>query len=244
MVISRIRSIIKKDPLSIKLPRHIALTLDGMQKWALKNKIPYEEAYKKSFSILKNIIEKQVQLNIPMMSFYVLDEKYDKDHESYDAFMTSLAEFLNELSKSTLINENKIKVSILGKWYNLPGKVVDSIKKSIEETRDYDNYFVNLCINYDGQEEILDAVKLLGMQIKAGKVDPELIDKESIKDNLYSSYFLPPNLMIQNGSEKTTKGFLLWDSMRTKIYFTNQLWPDFDKTEFMDALKEYQKGTS
>ena len=97
-------------------------------------------------------------------------------------------------------------------------------------------------MNYDGQEGIVDALKLLVMQIKLVKIDPELIDKNSIKENLYSSYFLPPDLMIKNGNRKETSGFLLWDSVNTKIYFTNKLWPDFDKTEFMDAIKDFQKG--
>ena len=148
----------------------------------------------------------------------------------------------NELSESKLIHENKIKISILGKWYNLPGRVVDAIKKAINDTRDYDSFFVNFCINYDGQEEIVDAMKLIGMQIKAGRMDPELIDKDTIKESIYSSYFLPPDLMIKNGSRKETSGFLLWDSVNAKIYFTNKLWPDFDRTEFMDAIKDYQKG--
>ena len=80
------------------------------------------------------------------------------------------------------------------------------------------------------------------MQIKSGRLDPELIDKDSIKESLYTSYFLPPDLMIKNGSKKETSGFLLWDSVNSKICFTNKLWPDFDKIEFMDAIKDYQKG--
>jgi len=243
-MLDRIKSVVKKekDVLSIKLPRHIALTLDGIDNWALKNNIGYTEAFLKSFLILKSTIRSQIKLNIPILSFYILNEKIDRESESYDDLLDSLVEMLNDLSKSELINENKIKISVLGKWYNLPGRVVDAIKNVIEETKDYDGYFLNLCINYDGQEEIVNAARLLGMQVKAGKLDPELIDKDSIKENIYSSYFLPPDLMIKNGNRKETSGFLLWDSVSTKIYFTNKFWPDFDKTEFMDAIREFQKG--
>jgi undecaprenyl diphosphate synthase len=244
-VLAKIKSVItgEKDVLSIRLPRHITITLHGIQEWVPKNNISYEEAYKKSFLILNNIIQSQIKLKIPILSFYVLDADYDREGESYAYLLDSIVEMLNELSSEKFVHENKVKISVIGKWYNLPSRVVDAIKKVIEETKDYDGFFVNLCINYNGQEEIVNAVKLLGMQIKAGKMDPELIDKELIKENIYTSYFLPPNLMIKNGSSKETSGFLLWDSINTKIYFTNKLWPDFDDAEFTDAIKEYQKGS-
>ena len=244
VVIGKLKDVIKrdKDVLKIKLPRHIAITMDGIENWALKNDISYGDAYKRAFLILKSTIRSQTRLKIPIISFYLLDENYDKESESYSFLLDAVIEMLNDLSKSNIIHENKIKISVLGKWYNLPGRVVDVIKKTIDETKDYDGFFVNFCINYDGQEEILDAVRLLGMQIKAGKMDPELIDKQSIKESLYSSYYLPPDLMIKNGNRKETSGFLLWDSVNTKIHFTNKFWPDFDRIELMDAIKEYQKG--
>jgi len=237
---AKIRDTLKKDALSIKLPRHIAITMDGIGHWALKNNGDYEEAFKKSFLILKNIIKNQVKLKIPIISFYILDENYDRENDSYGFLIDSMVEFLNNIKNDNFVNENKIKISVIGKWYSLPSRVVEPIKNVIEETKDYDGYFVNLCINYNGQEEIVNAAKLIGMQIKAGKLDPERIDKGLIKDNIYASYFLPPNLIIKNG-KKEVSGFLLWDSVSAKISFTNKLWPDFDKTEFMDAIKEYQK---
>ena len=232
----------RKYSLKIKVPRHIAITTDGVEKWALKNNVSFEDAYKRDFLIIKSTVRLMVKLKIPILSFYILEKNIDRESEHYPQLLDSIVDMFDELSESKIIHENKIKVSVLGKWYSLPGRVVDAIKKAIEETKDYDSFFVNFCINYDGQEELVDAIKLIGMQIKSGKIDPELIDKDVIKENIYSSYFLPPDLMIKNGSIKETSGFLLWDSINTKLYFTNKLWPDFDRTEFMDAIKDYQKG--
>lgn len=227
--------------MNISMPKHIGISTDGIEKWALKNDISYELAYNRNFAIIKSTMKLQVKLKIPIMSFYILDQKIDKESEYYPELLDSISNMFNNLAANEFVNTNKIKISVLGKWYDLPGRVVDSIKNAIEETKDYDGFFVNFCINYDGQEEIVDAFKLLGMQIKSGRMDPELIDKNSIKENLYSSYFLPPDLIIKNGNRKETSGFLLWDSVNTKICFTNKLWPDFDKTEFLDAIKDYQK---
>ncbi|MCH8003779.1 MAG: di-trans,poly-cis-decaprenylcistransferase [Nanoarchaeota archaeon] len=243
-MLETIKGMIKKGKyvMSISMPKHIGITTDGIEKWALKNDISYEDAYKRNFLIIKSTMKLQVKLKIPILSFYIMDQNVDKESEYYPYLLDAIVNMFNNVSNNEFINENKIKISVLGKWYNLPGRVVDSIKNAINETKDYDGFFVNFCINYNGQEEIVDAFKLLGMQIKAGRMDPELIDKDLIKENLYSSYFLPPSLMIKNGNRRETSGFLLWDSVNTKIYFTNKLWPDFDKTEFLDAIKDYQKG--
>ena len=101
---------------------------------------------------------------------------------------------------------------------------------------------MNFCINYSGQEEIVDAIKLVARQVKADKLDVDAITSSVVKENIYSSYFLPPDLMIVNGARRSTNGLLLWDSSLSQIYYTNKMFPDFDRTEFMDAIKEFQKG--
>ncbi len=242
-MLQKVKSIIKGEGFfKIEIPSHVAITMDGIEAWALKNKVSLEEANRRSFLILRSAIKNQVKLNIPILTFYMLSENIDKGSESYDIYLNSINSFFEEIYKGELVNENKIKISILGKWYHLPGRIIETIKKVIEETKDYDGFFLNFCINYDGQEEIIDAFKLIARQIKVGRLDPELVDKDLVKENLYSSYFLPPDLIVKNGSRKETSGILLWDSPKSKVYFTNKNWPDFDKTEFMDAIRDYQKG--
>lgn len=243
-MLEKVKDVIKKeeDVFKIKIPRHIALTMNGIEAWAKKNKLSLEEANNRSFLILKSTIKTQIKLGIPILTFYLMPESIDKNSESYEQILDSITNFFTELVSSELINKNKVKISVLGKWYDLPARIVDVVKKTIEETKDYDSFFINFCVNYNGQQEIVDACKLIAMNVKAGKIDPEMINKEMVKENLYSSYFLPPDLIIKNGLRKTSSGLLLWDSSNAKIYFTNKFWPDFDKTDFMDAIKEFQKG--
>jgi undecaprenyl diphosphate synthase len=232
----------KEEVLKIKVPRHIAITMEGIEAWSKKNNKTLEEAYEKSFVILRSTIKSSIKLDIPILTFYMLPEKIKKDTKEYPEKINYIIEFLENLVNGELISNNRIKVSVLGKWYDLPGRAVEAIKRIIEETKDYDNFFVNFCINYDGQEEIVDACKLIARQIKAEKLDPDSINKNVIKENIYSSNFLPPDLIIKNGTKKESSGILLWDSIHARICFTNKFWPDFDRTEFMDAIKEYQKG--
>ena len=243
-MLDKVKDILKKenkeDSIQFKIPRHIALVTKGKHIYAEKHKISIEKVYQRSNVIILSTIASSVKLNIPITTFYLLSTKGEQ-LEHFSTVIDSLTEFLNNLADKELIHKNKIKISVLGKWYNLPGKFVDSIKNIIEKTKDYDEYFVNFCINYDGQEEIVDSIKLIARQVKADKIDADMINKELIKENTYSSYFVPPDLIIINGS-KTTSDLLLWDSPNAKVYFTNKLWPDFDRTELMGAMKEYRKG--
>ena len=231
-----------KGILKTDTPKHLAITVDGIPEWAKENNKSLEEAYKESFLMIKSTIKSQIKSDIPILTLYLLPESMKKDREEFLRAIENIEEFFKEIIKSDIIIKNKVKISVLGKWYNLPSKTVEAIKEVIDSTKDYDSFFLNLCINYDGKEEIIDACKLLAMQVRVGKIDPSIISKELIKENLYSSYFLPPEYIIINGPKKHLSDLLLWDSPDSKIYFTEKLWPDFSKIEFTKAIEEFKKG--
>ncbi len=240
-MLEKFKELLKKEKKELKLTSHIALTMDGIASYAKKEKIPLSESYKKSFDVLLETLDYQIDLRIPITTFFVLPEEIKADVEAFSQIIDPIEEFFNGLVDNEAINKNKVKISVLGKWYGMPGRVVEVIKKAIDATKDYDEFFMNLCINYDGQEEIVDACKLISMQIRVGKIDPESINKELIKDSIYSSSFLPPDLVIINGKNTSPSGLLLWDSVNSKVYFSNKLWPLFDKSDLNEAIKEYQK---
>src|SRR3989338_9033473 len=190
------------DQITFRLPRHIAIVTKGKHVYAEKHSKPIQQVYDKSNLIILSTIKEIVRLNIPIATFYLLSTRA-KELPNFSDVTDSLADFFSSLCENNLVVNNKIKISFIGKWYDFPGKLVNSIKRVIDKTKDYDSFFVNFCINYDGQQEIVDAVKLIAMQIRAGKLDPDLITKETIKENTYSSYFMPHDLIIINGSKRT-----------------------------------------
>tara|TARA_Y100000310_G_C20554672_1_gene749917 strand:+ start:297 stop:1028 length:732 start_codon:yes stop_codon:yes gene_type:complete len=243
-MLEKVKNILKQEksePLTQSTPNHIALTLGGIKIWSEKVKVPLKEAYKKSGDIINETISEQIKNKIPITTFFILPQNFNKESESFSILTDSLTEFIKELNQNNTLQENKIKISIIGKWYDLPGGLVEEIKNIIDKTKDYDKFFVNFCINYDGQEEIVDACKLIARQVKADKLDPELIDKTTVKENIYSSYFTPPELLIVNGPKLKTNGLLLWDSNNPQIHFSERLWPDFTKTDLITALKHYKR---
>lgn len=221
---------------SQNIPKHVAISIDGCEEYAETKKKDLKEVYKTKFLNIKNAIKVGVKLNIPILTFG-LEPLSSKEDET-----DCLVEFFQLLLGWDFIEQNQIKVSVIGKWYDLPMRVIEPIKKIIANTKDYDKYFLNLCINYDGQQEIVDACKLIAKQIKMDKITPDNVDKALIKENIYASYFLPPDLFIKTGKNKHLNGFLLWDSPKAKIHFTDVLWPDFGKEDFLKSIVYYQSN--
>ena len=227
------------DGITLKTPLHVAVTMEGIATYCKKYKIEYAPTYQKGFALLKDILEYQTKSGIPLFTIQGLSETSHKDSEHYSLLLDALVIFLQELGKFPPVHKHKVKISVLGKWYALPGKIIDPIKSIIDETKDYDSFFFNLCINYNGQEEIVDACKLIGRQVRADKLDPEGITKDIIKEHCYSSYFLPPQLMIKTGVTQTIPGLLLWDSSLCKIHFTKKYWPELKVNDISKAIKEF-----
>lgn len=173
-------------------------------------------------------------------------EKYEYEENEYTQLTESLTEFFNKLANEEIIHNKKVKISVLGKWYGLPGMVVESIKSAIDKTKDYDSFFLNFCVNYDGQEEIIDAFKLITRGVEGGNINEylvsknineSLISKNLIKENVYSSYFIPPDIIIETGTDHKYSGVLLWDSVNAKIFFIEKLFPDIDKDDVVNILQ-------
>jgi len=227
------------NPDKARMPKHVAMTVGGLGRWSRTTGRGTKESHKKAFKKVEEIIRYQMAFDVPIMTLYLVNSRVEQA-EDFVEIMDALGEFFRELLRNKDIFKSKIKVSILGKWYDLPSRVVEPVKRVIDETKDYDSFFLNLCINYDGREEIVDACKLIVRKAMLEKLDVDSIDMSMVKDNIYSSYFLPPDLMIKTGTGKRLHGFLLWDSSWSIIYFSGVLWNDFREKDIIKALKYYQ----
>jgi len=223
------------------LPKHVAFMTRGNVTWAKQNSKTVSEAYRLRLQKILSLVDQQVKHKIPIFTFYLFSSSIQKEAEFFEHYLEELITFFEGLRTNKIIHENRIKISVLGKWYNLPSRLVEPIKLAIEETRDYDGLFLNLCLNYDGQEELVDACRVLALKVRSNKLDPEGITKDEIKENLYSSYFMPPDIIVVNYNVPVLSGFLLWDSVDSYVYMTGKLWPDFTVRDFSDILKRYEK---
>ncbi len=222
-----------------KLPKHLAITTEGSIAWANSEGRPVHEAFQKKFANIEAVIPLAVRFNIPVLTFHLFRGEV-KEH--FEDMLDAMTHFFDRLKESGLVHDNQIKVSVLGKWYDLPGAAVGNIKDLLQATGGYDRFFLNFCVNYSGQQEIVDACRLIARRIEAGKMRVEEISKETIKENLYTSYFLPPQVIIRSGTRMRLSDFLIWDSPGAFVHFSGKHWPAMGKKDILDALDVYSKS--
>ncbi len=219
--------------------RHVAVDLDykGCCNRVNDTRDALEEKYDLRNKAVHWMLDAQAKLNIQILTIHILSAP-PAEPDRMSAIVDSATFLFNELSINPNVLKNKVKVSVLGKWYDLPGKLVEAIKRVTEHTKEYDSFFLNICINYDGQEEIVDACRLVARKVLSEKIDLDKITKADIKENIYSSYFIPPQLIIKTG-EPRQSDLLLWDSPGARIHFTGRPWPEFDQQDFIKALAAF-----
>jgi len=191
--------------------------------------------------LVKNVqraIQTTIRLQIPIVSFYIMpkDQKVDASR-----FSDYVAVLMQELYNWSMMETYQVKASVIGNWYDLPGRAVEPIKKLVDETKSYDRFFVNFCINYSGQQELVSAMSVIAKKIQMEKVDPEMLDREIVKEHLATSYFIPPDLIVITGKPRLG-GFLLWDSPKAHLSIIDKDWKDFKTMDLVKYIRRYQKG--
>lgn len=217
------------------IPRHIAITVRGTSQYAELNNLSLTDANKVKFLHIKNVVKLASKAGVKILTVYLHDELKEDE-------LDFLSHFCYELRDWDYLQEENIKISVLGKWFLLSSRVVEPLKDLINATKENKKFMLNLCINYDGQQELIDACKLISQKALMGKLDPQSISNNTIKEHLYTSNFSAPELIITTNNAKTTEGFLLWDGAKSKVFSSPVSWPDFGKQEFMNALEWYVKG--
>jgi len=213
------------------MPKHLAITATRKKEWAIKKNKDISEAISLSNSKIKELIDLQIKKDIPIMTIMISTNTSEEIEGARKLF--------SELAENELVHEKKIRIYAVGNWYDEDGILVDSIKNMMEKTKDYDSYFLNFCVRYDGQEEILTAVKLL---LKKAQVDMLKINDltvEQLKENIPTSNFISPELIIENNNRYS--GLMQWDSKGSVIYFSEKFWLDFEKSDFEKALTFFTK---
>jgi len=213
------------------MPKHLAIAATNVRAWASNKNVPLKDAAEKNIEKIKELIFLQLKKDIPILTIQLSTKTEEETN--------AIKKLLRELSRNETIHDRKLRIYAIGDWYNSEPEFVNAIMEAMNKTKDYDQYFLNLCIKYDGQQEILTAVKLLLKKAQAEKINAEDLKTEMLKENLPSSQFVPPEIIIENNNEYS--GILLWDSPGTLIYYSDKSWMDFEETDFEAALEYFNK---
>ena len=193
---------------------------------------------------MENLLDWCEEFDIKIITLYVLSaENLDRKNEELDYLFNLIETRLEKLYNDPRIHKNKMRVKAIGRIELLPDSIKDVLSRLDNVTKDYNNHFLNIAIAYGGQNELVDAVKKIGDQIKDGALDSKDINKEIIESNLYTSH-LPqssPDMILRTSGEKRMSGFLLWQSAYSELVFLDIFWPEFRKIDLMRAIRTFQK---
>ena len=217
----------------MNVPKHVAIIMDGNGRWAKKRGMPRSAGHLEGSKTLEKLALHAIDMGVSVLSVYAFStDNFKRDKEEVDYLMDLVVKYFN--TKFEKINKRGIKVVISGRKTNLRDDVVNAINSIEEKTKDNKEGILNICLNYGGQEEIIDGAIRLAEDIKNG-LDVSAFTREDFYKYMYHE--LPPiDLLIRTGGEERVSNFMLYEMSYAEFYFTNTYFPDFDKSELNKAL--------
>ena len=222
------------------LPQHIAIIMDGNGRWAKQRGKKRIFGHHQGVKTVRQIVENSVELKIKYLSLYTFStENWNRPKEEVDALMDLLVQTLNE--QITDLMKQNIRLNAIGDLSRLPAHTYQTLQDVLHKTAGNSGMMLSIALNYGGRDEIVQMTKELAKKVKNNIILPENIDENKINLHLYSHKLPDVDFMIRTGGEKRISNFLLWKIAYAELYFTDVLWPDFNKQHYYEALADYQK---
>ena len=221
-----------------RLPRHVAVIMDGNGRWAEQQGLPRVEGHRAGATSVRRVTEECARLGIEQLTLYCLSsENWKRPAEELDFLMHLLQQYMIE--ERPRIMEHNIRVRWIGRREGLPDEAVRGLDETVAYSAANTGLRVCLAINYGGRAELVDAVRRLAADVLGGRLDAAAIDEEAISAHLYTAGMPDPDLLIRTAGEMRVSNFLLWQISYAEIWVTDVCWPDFDEAQFRAALQNY-----
>jgi len=210
---------------------HVAFIMDGNGRWGRKRRKGRNFGHLKGVETVKSIVKSSINLNIPIVTFYVFSSENWKRPKKEINFLFKLIKNYFSLEIKNIINQG-IKINVFGDLKKLNSDVKNSIKKSINLTKKNKKIIVNLAINYGSKNEIFNALKK----------SKEKLTIKNFEKNLYTKNLPNPDILIRTGGHKRLSNFMLWQLAYAELFFLDKLWPDFNKNDLIKVIKSYKSS--
>ncbi|MGZ3513627.1 MAG: isoprenyl transferase [Thermodesulfobacteriota bacterium] len=222
-----------------KLPRHIAIIMDGNGRWAKNKALSRISGHLKGVNAVREVVTACRELGIKVLTLYAFSiENWKRPAEEVNALMGLLKEYLQKECEE--MRQNNIRLNAIGRLSDLPPDVQATLQETIKQTEHCDGMILNLALSYGGRSEILHAVQGIVSDLKKDKIKPEEITVQRFSQYLWTHGLPDPDLLIRTSGEFRISNFLLWQIAYTELYVTDTLWPDFDRRELSKAIADYQ----
>jgi len=221
-----------------KLPRHLAIIMDGNGRWAQQKHLSRIKGHQKGLESLRVVVETCAELGIKILTLYAFSkENWRRPMDEVNELMRLLRHYLLE-SKNELL-ERDIRLNAIGDLEDLPLETRELLLETMALTRGHAGLVLNLALSYGGRSEIVAGVKAVIRDVQQGHITGDQITPEKFSHYLFTRDLPDPDLLIRTSGEQRISNFMLWQMAYTELYFTRTLWPDFDRDELVRALEEY-----
>ncbi len=221
-----------------KMPRHVAIIMDGNGRWARERGKERVEGHARGVSSVRAVVEEGCRLGIEQLTLYCLSvENWKRPQSELDFLMALLREYL--IAERPEIMDQNIRFATIGRRAELPDEVLAEIDETIRISQTNTGMTLCLAINYGGRTEIVDAMRRLAGRVQRGELQLDQLDEEQISKSLYTAGMPDPDLLIRTAGEMRVSNYLLWQISYAEIWVTPKCWPDFDAALFHQALRDY-----
>jgi undecaprenyl diphosphate synthase len=223
-----------------KLPRHVAIIMDGNGRWAQKRMLNRVKGHEKGVEAVRNVVRTCRELNIDVLTLYAFStENWQRPQREIKALMALLKTFLKkELPE---LQSQQIRLGVIGQSHRLPQDVQQTLQEVMTATAHNDKMLLNLALSYGGRTEITEMVQTIAGKAADGTVKVADIDSSLVANHLYTRGIPDPDLLIRTSGEMRLSNFLLWQLAYAEIAVTDTLWPDFSGEELIALLEQYQQ---
>ena len=222
----------------LKIPRHIAIIMDGNGRWAKERGLPRTEWHRRGADSVEAIVEACGELGVEFLTLYAFStENWKRPKTEVAALMKMLQHFIK--TKTPRMMKQNVRLQAIGRLHDLPQACQKQLHHSIEQTSQNTGLTLILALSYGAREEIIDGIKSLLDSVEGGHLDKGMIDADVFSKHLYTRYYPDPDLLIRTSGEMRLSNFLLWQLSYTEFHITSVLWPDFRKPALLDAIAEY-----
>ena len=223
-----------------RLPRHIAIIMDGNGRWAQEKGQDRLYGHFHGVESVRDIVEGCAELGVEYLTLYAFStENWDRPAYEVTGLMELLVETIRKETET--LNKNKIRLHVIGDMNMLPDYARKELNESLEITRHNTGLNLIMALSYSSRWELVQAVKQIAEDVKNGKINPGQISQDTFEQYLCTSQFPDPELMVRTSGEYRISNFLLYQLAYAELYFTNVMWPDFRKENLYEAILDFQK---
>ena len=222
-----------------KMPKHIAVIMDGNGRWAKKKGLFRTMGHEKGSKAVQEIVEACGEINIPYLTLYAFStENWNRPKMEVELLMKLLVTSLRKEIKT--LQKNNIKLNAIGNLKSLPKKAYNELMDVIKKTENNSQMTLTLALSYGSREELTKTIQEISHKVKNNLISPENIDETVINNHLYTQNLPDVDLLIRTSGEQRISNFLLWQIAYAELYFTDTLWPDYTKDHLFEAILNYQ----